>query len=303
MSIRAICKRECRLMNWRHNNTTTSAPTTRTSTSISAGGRMLELNADSSTSITASDNAGMISATTERILSVWRPAKLRRTPTSASIMLSALSLRYAAIKNGIDNSNAPLQPSAFWIPKSLTQPAKIRASRAPLLSLTDRRNESAVADHHTATATGYRKSLLTCRLMPSVAMMNQTSPICAVLMPRRIEVRPSCPAITLPTLTATILPTITAMLTTTNRTEIIAKHARIEHESDGHEKDRAEHVAYWFDQSLDIAQSARFGPHRAEKQCIRRLPAEVPADLEADPDHQDDFRQPRPRQQRAICAD
>jgi hypothetical protein len=54
----------------------------------------------------------MSPATTRRKFSVWRLAKLRWTPTSASIILIALSLRYAAIKNSIDSSNVPPQPSA-----------------------------------------------------------------------------------------------------------------------------------------------------------------------------------------------
>ncbi len=82
--------------------------------SNSLAGRMLADNAANITKITTSDNSGITSATTLRTRTVCRPAISGLTPISASSIDSALSLRYAAIRNGSDSSNAAPQIQAFW---------------------------------------------------------------------------------------------------------------------------------------------------------------------------------------------
>ncbi|MCY1432507.1 hypothetical protein D9M71_485070 [compost metagenome] len=74
---------------------------------------------------------------------------------------------------------------------------------------------SSVVIAETATATGYKKSLVTCRVMPSAAMMKENSPICESPIPTRSEVRPSLPAIKAPMPQDSILPSTTAMVMTT----------------------------------------------------------------------------------------
>ncbi|MCY1181456.1 hypothetical protein D9M71_418450 [compost metagenome] len=66
----------------------------------------------------------------------------------------------------------------------------------------------------TATATGYKKLLVTCNVMPSAAMMKENSPICERPIPTRSEVRPSLPAINAPRPQDNILPSTTATVIT-----------------------------------------------------------------------------------------
>ncbi|PAV93883.1 hypothetical protein WR25_04749 [Diploscapter pachys] len=74
---------------------------------------MLADKADSSRKITSSDSSGITSAITRLTRWVCRPAISGLTPISASNIDSALSLRYAAIRNGNDSSSAAPQISAF----------------------------------------------------------------------------------------------------------------------------------------------------------------------------------------------
>ncbi len=66
----------------------------------------------------------------------------------------------------------------------------------------------------TATATGYRKWLVTPSARPSEAMMKENSPICARPMPTRSEVRASLPAAKVPSVQLTILPSTTTVVMT-----------------------------------------------------------------------------------------
>ena len=62
----------------------------------------------------------------------------------------------------------------------------------------------------TATAMGYKKSLVIFKLIPSVAIINENSPIRAKLKPVWIEVFSFCPEIIDPTVTENIFPKITS---------------------------------------------------------------------------------------------
>jgi hypothetical protein len=106
VSSKAICIRVCTRMNQRHSSATTPAATTAMINSNSLVGRMLADSAASSRKITSSDSIGITSAITRRTRCVCRPAISGFTPISASNIDSALSLRYAAIRNGSDSSSA-----------------------------------------------------------------------------------------------------------------------------------------------------------------------------------------------------
>ena len=77
---------------------------------------MLELSAASSTIMPASDSSGITSEITRRTRAVWRPAFSGLTPSSASSIDRALSLRYAAIRKASETSSAPPQINALCSP-------------------------------------------------------------------------------------------------------------------------------------------------------------------------------------------
>ncbi len=74
---------------------------------------------------------------------------------------------------------------------------------------------ASVVSTETATAIGYRKSLVTFSDSPSDAMMKENSPICASPMPTLSDEPRSLPATNVPNVHATTFPKITTMEITT----------------------------------------------------------------------------------------
>ena len=129
-----------------------------------------------------------------------RPARESPGPPAAILGLRAGTARAPASRRAIAEGKrskvaTPARPSALLIKYGV--------------------NSVVIAE--TATAIGYRKSLVTFRVTPSDAMMKENSPICANPMPTRREVRVSLPPTKAPKEQASTLPTITASVITTAR--------------------------------------------------------------------------------------